>query len=260
MWILLHQKAHRQFWIGCCGLQQLVPVFCKPTRIFPPSLMLGTSPLHLSATHLQSSSRKRTYYDVLGVHRKATRQEIKTAFFKLSKQLHPDVKHKPTGDTSDQELSFVEVNEAYSTLVDPVRRAQYEEKLKAIEEYIPQYQAYRQSHDRGSRFYGFPYSGYNTSEAYSFTRREYDFPEPHRRTRKPHNAKVILSLIAMMLLASALHSYRINSAHKHYQHKSRLESEKNYQLYQQVRERAKNSSIQEQLISLSKRYYAKNNK
>ena len=181
------------------------------------------------------------------------------AFFKLSKQLHPDVKHSTPQDqqysVADHGTSFVEINEAYSTLVDPVKRAQYERQLRTIEEYVPQYQAYRQSYHGGSRmFYGFPYSGYNTSEAYSFTRREYGFPEAHRRTVRPRNTRVILSLIAMMLLASAVHTYRINSAHENYQRKSQVETAKNYQLYDQVRERAKHSSIQEQLMALSQRH------
>jgi molecular chaperone DnaJ len=62
----------------------------------------------------------RDYYEVLGVERKATQDEIKKAFRKKAHELHPD---KKTGD----EKKFKEVNEAYQVLSDPKKRSQYDQ-------------------------------------------------------------------------------------------------------------------------------------
>lgn len=59
------------------------------------------------------------YYEVLGIKKNASQDEIKKAFRKLAQQHHPD---KPTGD----EKKFKEANEAYSVLGDPKKRQQYD--------------------------------------------------------------------------------------------------------------------------------------
>ena len=60
------------------------------------------------------------YYQILGVDKKATADEIKKAYRKLAHQHHPD---KGGGD----EAKFKEVNEAYQTLSDKNKRAQYDQ-------------------------------------------------------------------------------------------------------------------------------------
>lgn len=62
------------------------------------------------------------YYSILGVSRSATDAEIKSAYRKLSRELHPD-KHK--GD-KEKEKRFKEVNEAYEVIGDPKKRKQYD--------------------------------------------------------------------------------------------------------------------------------------
>ena len=57
---------------------------------------------------------KRDYYDVLGVHKQATDQEIKKAYRKLAKKYHPDTN---PGDAKAEQL-FKEVTEAYNVLSD----------------------------------------------------------------------------------------------------------------------------------------------
>src|SRR5437660_3640041 len=64
-------------------------------------------------------SSTRDYYDVLGVPRDADDAEIKKAFRRLARELHPDVnKHDP-----DAEDKFKEAAEGYELLSDPDRRA-----------------------------------------------------------------------------------------------------------------------------------------
>jgi len=63
------------------------------------------------------------YYDILGVARKATEQEIKQAYRRLARQYHPDVN---PGDKS-AEAKFKEINEAYEVLSDKEKRQKYDQ-------------------------------------------------------------------------------------------------------------------------------------
>ncbi len=63
----------------------------------------------------------KSYYDILGVSKTATDDEIKSAFRKLAKKYHPD--NKETGD----EAKFKEIGEAYAVLSDAQKRQQYDQ-------------------------------------------------------------------------------------------------------------------------------------
>jgi len=65
---------------------------------------------------------KRDYYEVLGVERSASQQEIKSSYRKLAVQFHPD---RNSGNKEAEER-FKEAAEAYSVLTDPEKRAQYD--------------------------------------------------------------------------------------------------------------------------------------
>ncbi len=67
------------------------------------------------------AASKRDYYEVLGVSRAASDEEIKKAFRRLAKQYHPDANKE-----QDSGARFVEINEAYEVLSDPQKRAAYD--------------------------------------------------------------------------------------------------------------------------------------
>ena len=68
---------------------------------------------------------KKNYYDVLGVPRNATPDQIKSAYRKLAKQYHPDF-HPNDAAAAEK---FKEINEANETLSDDGKRKQYDFEL-----------------------------------------------------------------------------------------------------------------------------------
>lgn len=66
----------------------------------------------------------RNYYQILGVNNNASAEEIKSSYRKLAREYHPDV-----AKTADAEEKFKEINRAYETLSDSLKRADYDQFL-----------------------------------------------------------------------------------------------------------------------------------
>ncbi len=81
------------------------------------------------------------YYEVLGVNKSASKEEIKKAFYKLAHKYHPDKK-------DGNEAKFKEVNEAYQTLSDDSKRSRYDQ-------FGPQYANMGGGHQHQGGFGGF---------------------------------------------------------------------------------------------------------
>jgi molecular chaperone DnaJ len=67
------------------------------------------------------ATAKRDYYEVLGVSRTATVEEVKKAFRQKARQFHPDVNKEP-----EAEAQFKEISEAYEVLIDEEKRSAYD--------------------------------------------------------------------------------------------------------------------------------------
>ncbi|MGH9569386.1 MAG: DnaJ domain-containing protein, partial [Candidatus Angelobacter sp.] len=70
-----------------------------------------------------ATQAKRDYYEILGVTRTASEQEIKSAYRKLAMQHHPD---RNPGDAQAEE-KFKECTEAYGVLIDAEKRQRYDQ-------------------------------------------------------------------------------------------------------------------------------------
>ncbi|KAJ7720004.1 DnaJ domain-containing protein [Mycena maculata] len=90
--------------------------------------------------------RRGTHYDTLGVSKEATRDQVKAAFFSLSKEHHPDV---PDHKVNPQ---FHEITEAYNVLRDPVSRRAYDNTLPAPQAPAPSTLQARHLADTAARF------------------------------------------------------------------------------------------------------------
>jgi molecular chaperone DnaJ len=95
---------------------------------------------------------KKDYYEILGVNKSASKDEIKKAFYKLAHKYHPD---KKEGD----EKKFKEVNEAYQILSDDRKRSKYDQFGAGFENMQGGNGGYQQSGFGGFDFSGFQNGG-----------------------------------------------------------------------------------------------------
>lgn len=75
--------------------------------------------------HISVKTLNKDYYEVLNVKRNSSRQEIKTAYYKLSKMYHPDVNKE-----EDAKVKFREIQDAYDVLGNESTKQEYDLSLR----------------------------------------------------------------------------------------------------------------------------------
>ncbi|XP_054927689.1 dnaJ-like protein 60 isoform X2 [Dermacentor andersoni] len=168
-------------------------------RAGPPSFFTSTTgDAQGHAEHLS-----KTYYEVLGVKNDCTQKEIRDAYVKLCKQLHPDVKGAAT--SIKDHSKFTELNQAYTILSKPLDRKHYDDTLLHPELHNVQrtvwrpYTRYEEPfmHTKGS-------SGYDDYETPGYE----DFAHLYKEKRRQHqNAKVyiVTGCLVLIVCGACLH-------------------------------------------------------
>jgi curved DNA-binding protein len=137
----------------------------------------------------------RDYYQIMGVDRNATQDEIKRAYRKLARKYHPDISKEP-----DAEAKFKEMGEAYEVLKDPEKRAAYDQlgkNYKAGQDFTPP-----PGWDAGFEFTGGGFGGADTSAFSDFFESLFGhgFTRSHGRTTgfhargQDHHAKILIDI------------------------------------------------------------------
>jgi molecular chaperone DnaJ len=128
---------------------------------------------------------KRDYYEVLGLKKGASNDEIKKAYRKLAKELHPD---KNQGNKESEE-KFKEVSEAYEHLSDADKKAKYD----------------RYGHD-GGRQGGF--GGYNMDDIYEQFGHMFGRGNQQRNVRVGHNMSMTIKLTLEEVFTGVKKNYK----------------------------------------------------
>ena len=193
-----------------------------------------------------------SYYNLLGLSKNATRVEIKSAFLTLSKLHHPDL--NPASASEEANKKFREINEAYSVLIDPAKRSIYDQQTFGSTSH-PHFTS------APSDFNGKRYK-YHQANAYTYARTfeyydmsESEWEELYKKSGAgpaiKNHYRVVKLLLVLMVSGTLLHSCRIYYTHRNHQKKSYEESKRNQEIYEAVRERARKSTLKQQMDRLT---------
>ncbi|KJH48161.1 DnaJ domain protein [Dictyocaulus viviparus] len=112
--VTLRQFSNYQCRIWCCDNNLVSIAFCVSVTL---------REFRLRFSNRLFVGKNKDYYEILGVSKDASQEEIKAAFYAKSKQLHPDKR-----DDGDTTANFVELKKAYDVLRRPVDRKAYDMK------------------------------------------------------------------------------------------------------------------------------------
>ncbi|XP_029846994.2 dnaJ homolog subfamily C member 4 [Ixodes scapularis] len=175
----------------------------------------------------------KNYYDVLGVKKESTQKEIRDAYVKLCKELHPDKQ----GLTKDGHRKFTELNHAYTVLSKPWDRKVYDEELQG-----PRYQPYRSDMQRPFDRQEDPFM--HRQGRYYEKPPDYSSAFRHASGRyvenKQQKINIVVGCFVLLLAGACLHflAYRYGTS-KDMKERMMEASSRNWRLYQQSKDNHK---------------------
>ncbi|KAK0180427.1 hypothetical protein PV327_006070 [Microctonus hyperodae] len=174
-----------------------------------------------------------TYYEILQVPNDATKKDIRLAFLKLSKKMHPDTSSK--GDQASHD-DFIKINEAYNVLSKDNSRQEYDSTL--LYNNNPNKATFRPSNttvhcNRDSAWYNLHIR--NSGRKHKFSNNEY-YRTANHSTKNPYNIVVLCVIIVVFSSMIQAVAFRSGSARRY----KRLEeeTEKNLKEYNVIRSEA----------------------
>lgn len=159
-------------------------LFCK----FPSSCLIAISRF-LSKTH----------YEVLGIEKNSTTKEVKEAYVKLCKEIHPD----KNPHISNQHNKFIQLNEAYAVLVRPETRSRYDLSLASKKENRTNTTTAYNNSDFSRPFEDRSYDYAKEYEAYNYYRSQ-NYAQKYKKIRT-NNISVVIGCIFIIICGTVFH-------------------------------------------------------
>ncbi|CAN7942323.1 unnamed protein product [Ixodes hexagonus] len=184
----------------------------------------------------------KNYYDVLGVKKESTQKEIRDAYVKLCKELHPDRQ----GSTKDGHRKFTELNHAYTVLSKPFERKLYDEELRG-----PRYQPFRgdmqRPFDRQEDPYMHRQSSYYYEEPPDYSS-AFQSPSGRYVENRQQKFNIVMGCFVLILAGAFLHylAYRYGTS-KDMKKKMMEASSRNWRHHQQSKNNHKKYGTEKQI-------------
>ncbi|NP_001007515.1 dnaJ homolog subfamily C member 4 [Xenopus tropicalis] len=205
-----------------------------------------------AGTH--TGSGPRDHYQLLGIERKATSEEIKNAFFTMSKKLHPD--SDPTNPLLHSQ--FVRLSEAYKVLSRDTSRREYDQLLDAAQRDRWAYGA------RSSYYQGPSPSAAADENAHYWSQFAARRGDPTQR-RQGRNGRLVLYCLLIMAGSLTMHYVGFKTLREIHSNFMEKQHKRILKIYNEAKERARVNGfrkqqeiLREKHAAFTEKYHAKN--
>eukprot|EP00057_Strongylocentrotus_purpuratus_P019343 XP_011673817.1 PREDICTED: dnaJ homolog subfamily C member 4 isoform X2 [Strongylocentrotus purpuratus] len=200
------------------------------------------------------SQAQPNYYETLGVQKDATNLELKAAYFKLSKVLHPDANPQ----NPDQHDLFVQLNEAYGILSKSTTRRDYD--LSLTRPHIKEIRVHNMDHVSPDN----PFGGHTESDWFPRTHIFREGGEEKvnenyygiKGFRRVKNTYVVYGCVAFIFTGAVFHFFVFKHSSEYATQRLDAKDKKIAELYNQTKERARKNGPKKQMELLRERHNA----
>ncbi|GFX84832.1 dnaJ subfamily C member 4 [Trichonephila clavipes] len=200
----------------------------------------------LNLRRCSKNASERNPYDVLGLKTSCSTKDVKKAYIKLCKELHPDIK---PGDTS-QHKKFVELNKAYTTLVNVENRKQFDQESSSPSR--DTYQGvYRQASNPFDQGHWPKEEAWYEKENY---RQYYQQQNKSTMVKRVKHSWIVFGCFLLVLVGSIMYFSAYSYATRYTLHKVDERSRRISENYQDTRRNALDGGKEERLEKLKRRW------